>query len=115
MFARKYKEEIEQLKRQIESMKWEQEEEKKCYDKETEKRIIEQKIEWVIGSIKLTTGKVIKRPMYSINQKEASTIAKVLHEKLKAQGIISETWSNYSDCCKCYRVCVKIIKGEEND
>ena len=110
MFTRKPEERIAELEYQLKLLKWEVEEEKKCYNEETKKNIMEKRVSWVIGNgtIDLTPGKTIKRPLYNLTSKEASELANAVFTHLKNIGIMAEAWSYYDTDRSCYRICAKI-------
>ena len=97
-------------------MKWEIVEERKLYDEEMKKKMLDQKVRWVLGNgaIDLYPNKMIKRPIYNLTDDEAHEVTNAVYSTLKSMGIVADVWSSYNTIKECYVIGVKINEITKN-
>lgn len=109
-FIKKYIEKIDQLERQIKHMTYEWKEEKKLYDSAMQKCVYKQKVDWVIGGMRLDIGREIHRPMYGLSEWDAFNIADEVKLTLKEHhGLFSKTGYHWRESEQCFVIDVEIL------
>ena len=116
MFLKKYRKRIADLEYKMVLMKWEIVEERKLYDEEMKKKMLDQKVRWVLGNgaIDLYPNKMIKRPIYNLTDDEAHEVTNAVYSTLKSMGVVADVWSSYNTTKECYVIGVKINEITKN-
>ena len=110
--TKKYEEKIKKLEYQVKNMTWEWNKEKELYSDDIQKKVYEQKVDFVIGGIDMRNHKEVHRPMYGLTNIDAYRIADMVKHNLEEQGILSQTSFHWREREKCFVIDVLILSIE---
>lgn len=113
--TQKYEKKIAILTAQIENMLYEWRKEKELYNDKMNKKVLEQKVDFVIGGIDMKMHKEIHRPLYGLTSIEAYEVAYMVKKQLKEQNILSSTSFHWRERTKCFVIDVKVIDFCQNE
>lgn len=108
--TKKYNERIKVLEFQIKNMTYEWNKEKELYDVDMQKKVYEQKVDFVIGRMDMREHKEVHRPMYGLTNVDAYKIADMVKHNLEEQGILSQTSFHWREREKCFVIDVQVME-----
>lgn len=110
--TKKYEEKIKKMEYQIKNMTWEWNKEKELYDDDMQKKVYEQKVDFVIGGMDMRKHKEVHRPICGLTNIDAYRIADMVKHNLDEQGIMSQTSFHWRKREECFVIDVQVLSIE---
>lgn len=109
----KEKRKIQELENQIKLMTLEWDKEKEVYDELTKRKILEQKVKFILENIDLNVLKFTQHPLFNITKEDADEIAYLVKENLNKKKVQSIVYASVGYMDNTYLINVQLYKALE--